>query len=178
VNEKLSPLQEKIESMIVHADSVLISFKNVMDAERQEALRQSIDQFSETTAALTTLTNALSSSINDSDGALNNTFDALARASQNAAAITDSLQQAPLAATLRMLEHCATNLSDITSKVSAGEGTLGKLVQSDSLVNALNETNTQVQLLLQDMRLNPKRYVHFSLFGKKNKAYEKPDKSE
>mgnify|MGYP007000077826 len=70
-----------------------------MDAERQEALRQSIDQFSETTAALTTLTNALSSSINDSDGALNNTFDALARASENAAAITDSLQQAPLAAT-------------------------------------------------------------------------------
>ena len=178
VNEKLSPLQEKIESMIVHADSVLISFKNVMDIERQEALRQSIDQFSETTAALTTLTNALSSSVNDSDGALNNTFDALARASENAAAITDSLQQAPLAATIRMLEHSAINLSDITNKVSAGEGTLGKLVQSDSLVNALNETNVQVQLLLQDMRLNPKRYVHFSLFGKKNKTYEKPDKSE
>ena len=178
VNEKLSPLQEKIESMIVHADSVLISFKNVMDVERQEALRQSIDQFSETTAALTTLTNALSSSVNDTDGALNNTFDALARASENAAAITDSLQQAPLAATIRMLEHSAINLSDITNKVSAGEGTLGKLVQSDSLVNALNETNVQVQLLLQDMRLNPKRYVHFSLFGKKNKTYEKPEKSE
>lgn len=178
VNEKLSPLQEKIESMIVHADSVLISFKNVMDVERQEALRQSIDQFNETTAALTTLTNALSSSVNDTDGALNNTFDALARASKNAAAITDSLQQAPLAATIRMLEHSAINLSDITNKVSAGEGTLGKLVQSDSLVNALNETNVQVQLLLQDMRLNPKRYVHFSLFGKKNKTYEKPEKSE
>lgn len=178
VNEKLSPLQEKIESMIVHADSVLISFKNVMDVERQEALRQSIDQFSETTAALTTLTNALSSSVNDTDGALNNTFDALARASENAAAITDSLQQAPLAATIRMLEHSAINLSDITNKVSAGEGTLGKLVQSDSLVNALNETSVQVQLLLQDMRLNPKRYVHFSLFGKKNKTYEKPEKSE
>lgn len=178
VNEKLSPLQEKIESMIVHADSVLISFKNIMDVERQEALRQSIDQFSETTAELTALTNALSSSVNDTDGALNNTFDALARASENAAAITDSLQQAPLAATIRMLEHSAINLSDITNKVSAGEGTLGKLVQSDSLVNALNETNVQVQLLLQDMRLNPKRYVHFSLFGKKNKTYEKPEKSE
>ena len=178
VNEKLSPLQEKIESMIVHADSVLISFKNVMDVERQEALRQSIDQFNETTAALTTLTNALSSSVNDTDGALNNTFDALARASENAAAITDSLQQAPLAATIRMLEHSAINLSDITNKVSAGEGTLGKLVQSDSLVNALNETNVQLQLLLQDMRINPKRYVHFSLFAKKNKTYEKPEKSE
>lgn len=178
VNEKLSPLQEKIESMIVHADSVLISFKNVMDIERQEALRQSIDQFNDTTAALTTLTNALSSSVNDSDGALYNTFDALARASENAAAITDSLKQAPLAASIRMLENSAVNLTAITTKVNAGEGTLGKLVQSDSLVNALNETNLQIQLLLQDMRLNPKRYVHFSLFGKKNTTYEKPKKSE
>jgi phospholipid/cholesterol/gamma-HCH transport system substrate-binding protein len=178
VNEKLSPLQEKIESMIVHADSVLISFKNVMDIERQEALRQSIDQFNDTTAALTTLTNALSSSVNDTDGALYNTFDALARASENAAAITDSLKQAPLAASIRMLENSAVNLTAITTKVNAGEGTLGKLVQSDSLVNALNETNLQIQLLLQDMRLNPKRYVHFSLFGKKNTTYEKPKKSE
>lgn len=178
VNEKLSPLQEKIESMIVHADSVLISFKNVMDIERQEALRQSIDQFNDTTAALTTLTNALSSSVNDTDGALYNSFDALARASENAAAITDSLKQAPLAASIRMLENSAVNLTAITTKVNAGEGTLGKLVQSDSLVNALNETNLQIQLLLQDMRLNPKRYVHFSLFGKKNTTYEKPKKSE
>lgn len=178
VNEKLSPLQEKIESMIVHADSVLISFKNVMDIERQEALRQSIDQFNGTTAALTNLTNALSSSVNDTDGALYNTFDALARASENAAAITDSLKQAPLAASIRMLENSAVNLTAITTKVNAGEGTLGKLVQSDSLVNALNETNLQIQLLLQDMRLNPKRYVHFSLFGKKNATYEKPKKSE
>ena len=178
VNEKLSPLQEKIESMIVHADSVLISFKNVMDIERQEALRQSIDQFNDTTAALTTLTNALSSSVNDTDGALYNTFDALARASENAAAISDSLKQAPLAASIRMLENSAVNLTAITTKVNAGEGTLGKLVQSDSLVNALNETNLQIQLLLQDMRLNPKRYVHFSLFGKKNTTYEKPKKSE
>ncbi len=178
VNEKLSPLQEKIESMIVHADSVLISFKNVMDIERQEALRQSIDQFNYITVALTTLTNALSSSVNDTDGALYNTFDALARASENAAAITDSLKQAPLAASIRMLENSAVNLTAITTKVNAGEGTLGKLVQSDSLVNALNETNLQIQLLLQDMRLNPKRYVHFSLFGKKNTTYEKPKKSE
>lgn len=178
VNEKLSPLQEKIESMIVHADSVLISFKNVMDIERQEALRQSIDQFNDTTAALTTLTNALSSSVNDTDGALYNTFDALARASENAAAITDSLKQAPLAASIRMLENSAVNLTAITTKVNAGEGTLGKLVKSDSLINALNETNLQIQLLLQDMRLNPKRYVHFSLFGKKNTTYEKPKKSE
>lgn len=178
VNEKLSPLQEKIESMIVHADSVLIAFNNVLDTQRQEALRQSIDQFNETTAALTVLTKSLDKNLNTSDGTLNKTFSSLARASANAAAITDSLQQAPLGKTIRALQQTSQDLAHITSKISAGEGSLGKLVQSDSLINALNQTNTQAQLLLKDLRLNPKRYVHFSLFGKKNKPYQESVKSE
>lgn len=178
VNEKLSPLQEKIESMIVHADSVLIAFNNVLDTQRQEALRQSIDQFNETTAALTVLTTSLDKNLNTSNGTLNRTFSSLARASANAAAITDSLQQAPLGKTIRALQQTSQDLAHITSKISSGEGSLGKLVQSDSLINALNQTNTQAQLLLKDLRLNPKRYVHFSLFGKKNKPYQKSVKSE
>lgn len=178
VNEKLSPLQEKIESMIVHADSVLIAFNNVLDTQRQEALRQSIDQFNETTAALTVLTKSLDKNLNTSDGMLNKTFSSLARASANAAAITESLQQAPLGKTIRALQQTSEDLAHITSKISAGEGSLGKLVQSDSLINTLNQTNNQAQLLLKDLRLNPKRYVHFSLFGKKNKPYQESVKSE
>lgn len=178
VNEKLSPLQEKIESMIVHADSVLIAFTNVLDAQRQEALRQSIDQFSETTAALTSLTKSLDANLNTPNGTLNKTFTSLERVSANAAAITDSLQQAPLGATIRSLQQTSQDLALITSKISSGEGSLGKIVHSDSLINALNQTNNQAQLLLEDLRLNPKRYVHFSLFGKKNKTYQEPKKSE
>ena len=178
VNEKLSPLQEKIESMIVHADSVLIAFSNVLDTQRQEALRQSIDHFNETTAALATLTTSLDKNLNSSDGTLNKTFASLERVSANAVAITDSLQQAPLGATIRSLKQTSDDLALITSKMSAGEGSLGKLIHSDSLINALNKTSNQTQLLLEDLRLNPKRYVHFSLFGKKNKAYEQPNKSE
>lgn len=178
VNEKLSPLQEKIESMIVHTDSVLIAFTNVLDAQRQEALRQSIDQFSETTAALTSLTKSLDANLNTPNGTLNKTFSSLERVSANAAAITDSLQQAPLGATIRSLQQTSQDLALITSKISSGEGSLGKLLHSDSLINALNQTNNQAQLLLEDIRLNPKRYVHFSLFGKKNKTYQEPKKSE
>ena len=87
--------------------------------------------------------------------------------------------QAPLGATIRSLQQTSDDLALITSKISAGEGSIGKLVQSDSLINALNQTNNQAQLLLEDLRLNPKRYVHFSLFGKKNKTYqEEPKKSK
>lgn len=178
VNEKLTPLQDKIESMIVHADSTLIAFNKVLDTQRQEALRVTIDQFSETAKALNTLTTSLNASLNDTDGTLHKTFLSLERTSLNAEAITDSLQQAPLAATIRSLEKTSSDLASITAKISAGEGSLGKLVYSDSLINTLNQTSNQAQLLLQDLRLNPKRYVHFSLFGKKNKSYQESSKSE
>lgn len=178
VNEKLSPLQEKIESMIVHADSVLIAFNKVLDSKRQEALRQSIDQFTQTTAALSELTASLNENLNSTDGTLNKTFASLERTAVNAASITDSLQRAPLGQTIRSLEQTSKDLAHITEKIASGEGSLGKMVYSDSLIVALNQTNTQAQLLLEDLRLNPKRYVHFSLFGKKNKAYEQPKKSE
>jgi len=178
VNEKLTPLQEKIESMIVHADSVLIAFNNVMDTQRQEALRQSIDRFTQTTTSLADLTSSLNENLNTPEGTLNKTFVSLARAADNAAIITDSLQQAPLGETIRSLQQTSEDLAKITKKIASGEGSLGKLVHSDSLINVLNETSNQAQLLLQDMRLNPKRYVHFSLFGKKNKTYQKPEKPE
>jgi phospholipid/cholesterol/gamma-HCH transport system substrate-binding protein len=83
-----------------------------------------------------------------------------------------------LTKTIRSLQQTSQDLAIITDKIASGEGSLGKLVHSDSLVNALNATSVQAQLLLEDMRLNPKRYVHFSLFGKKNKAYEQPEKSK
>ena len=178
VNEKLTPLQDKIESMIVHADSALIAINKVLDTQRQEALRSSIDQFNMTAKSLSTLTASLNSSLNDTDGSLYNTFLSLERISSNAEAITDSLQQAPLAETILSLEQTSNDLASITAKISAGEGSLGKLIYSDSLINSLNQTSNQAQLLLQDLRLNPKRYVHFSMFGKKNKAYQEPSKSE
>jgi phospholipid/cholesterol/gamma-HCH transport system substrate-binding protein len=176
VNEKLTPLQEKIESMIVHADSVLIAFSNVLDNERQQALRESIDQFNQTTAALTQLTNSLHTTFASPAAPFQQSLLSLAQLTANAAALTDSLQQAPIGNTLRSLEQTTQDLAAITNQISKGEGSLGKLVQSDSLVNALNQTNNQAQLLLEDLRLNPKRYVHFSLFGKKDKGYKNPEK--
>ncbi len=176
VNEKLTPLQEKIESMIVHADSVLIAFSNVLDNERQQALRESIDQFNATTAALTQLTNSLQTTFASPTAPFQQSLLSLAQLTRNAAAVTDSLQQAPIGSTLRSLEQTAQDLAIISDQISKGQGSLGKLVQSDSLVNALNQTNNQAQLLLEDLRLNPKRYVHFSLFGKKDKGYKKPEK--
>jgi phospholipid/cholesterol/gamma-HCH transport system substrate-binding protein len=66
------------------------------------------------------------------------------------------------------------NIDAIIDKVEKGEGSLGKLVSKDSLYNELQLTITHLNLLLQDLRLNPKRYLNVSVIGRKGNEYEKP----
>lgn len=67
------------------------------------------------------------------------------------------------------------NIDKIVAQVQNGEGTLGKLLGQDSLYQNLSLTVEHLNLLLQDLRLNPKRYVNISVIGRKDKDYEKPD---
>lgn len=67
------------------------------------------------------------------------------------------------------------NLTNVTEKLDRGDGTLGKLINDDGLYQRVDRTMTNVDLLLQDFRLNPKRYVNVSVFGKKQREYDLPE---
>ena len=67
-----------------------------------------------------------------------------------------------------------SKLNGILAKIEEGEGSLGKLHKDDALYNNLAEASRELDLLLQDFRLNPKRYVNVSVFGKKQKEYTLP----
>lgn len=67
-----------------------------------------------------------------------------------------------------------TKISGIVTKIDNGKGTLGRLINDENLYNNIQRLSKQADLLLQDLRLNPKRYVNVSVFGKKQKTYELP----
>jgi phospholipid/cholesterol/gamma-HCH transport system substrate-binding protein len=103
---------------------------------------------------------------------LRNNNEALTNAIQNASMITDSLAALNLAATLRQVNNALQSVNDITKKINSGEGSLGKLIQSDSLHNQVVQASTSLDLLLNDMRVNPKRYLSFSIVGRKEENQE------
>ncbi len=80
-----------------------------------------------------------------------------------------------LKTTLDGANKAIDNLSGIIKGVNSGKGTLGKLVSDDGLYLNLERTSKQLDLLMQDIRLNPKRYVNVSVFGKKQKQYNVPE---
>ena len=88
----------------------------------------------------------------------------------------DSLNQLELSAVLDNLSETSKNLNSLLLGIQQGEGTLGKLLKDDSLYNNLTKTAEDLDKLFVDLRENPKRYVHISVFGKKDKS--KKEKEE
>ena len=80
-----------------------------------------------------------------------------------------------LSRTMTSMDEALVSLKSILQAMNEGEGTLGKLKKDASLYDQLNQSLTQLELLMQDMRLNPKRYIHLSVFGKKQKDYTLPE---
>ena len=73
--------------------------------------------------------------------------------------------------TVKNLEATITSLNKVLKSVEEGNGTLGKLLNDEAMYNNLTNASKELEELLSEMKLYPKRFVHFSLFGKKDKGY-------
>jgi phospholipid/cholesterol/gamma-HCH transport system substrate-binding protein len=88
--------------------------------------------------------------------------------------MSTSLEKADLAASVKKLETTLANVNQIMTDLEQGKGSIGKLLKDDAMYVNLTKTSKELELLLQDVRLNPTRYVNVSVFGKKNKPYSAP----
>lgn len=178
VTQKLTPLQEKLEGALVSTDTLLAGMNEVLDEPTRKDLRQSIHDMSLAIANFKSSSETLNSILTGNKQQLESAIANTNRITENMVKVTDQLAQADYEKTLKNLQEVADNLSGVLAKIKSGEGTLGKLVEDKKVYDNLAGTLQQLDLLLEDMRLNPKRYVHFSLFGKRAKSYETPAEPE
>ena len=171
VNKKITNLQVKIESMVVSADSVLFKINRVFDDSTRANLRNSVSDFNYTIAELKETSSAINDIVKSNKSRVDLTIGNVSKISKDLSNITSSLTNSDLDITLANFKKSSDDLSSILSNINNGEGTISKLIVNDSLFNNLNEASRSIDLLLEDIRLNPNRYIHFSLFGKKNKPY-------
>ena len=82
--------------------------------------------------------------------------------------MTDSLAKAQLKDAINNADKSMKELNSLLAKINEGQGTIGKLAKNDSLYNNLNKSSEDLDKLLKDLRLNPERYIHFSVFGRKS----------
>lgn len=174
VGEKLTPLQEKVERTVVSADSLLTSLNKVLDAKTKANLKSSIAHLNQTMAQFSDASKSVNSILDGNKEKIDVTMTNLNKVSSDFSKISDSLSKANISRTVKNLGETLAKVDKIMDNVQSGKGTLGKMMTDEALYNNLDKTSKELELLLQDLRLNPTRYVNVSLFGKKNKPYIAP----
>lgn len=177
VNERLTPLQKKVENVISQTDSLITSTNDVLDNDTRKNLREAIKSISETAANFNNASKSLNGLLSDNRGKIDRTFTNLDKMSANVVTISDSLSQMDLGRLVSNMEKVVSDFESVSSKLADGKGSAGKLLNDDQLYNNLELATKQMQELMQDIKLHPKRYVHFSVFGKNPGPYEKPEDS-
>lgn len=171
VTEKLNPLQAKVESVIKSADSLMTGLTDVLDPKSRQSLKSSILELNTTISNFKSASANVNELIKKNDDKLSKTLDNAELMTANLAKLSDTLVNANLGLTIKNLEDTIGNINNVLAGLEDGEGTLGKLLKDDEMYTNLTNASKELEELLNEMKLHPKRFVHFSLFGKKDKGY-------
>jgi len=171
----LEPLLNNVGQAVIKMDSLLANINEVFDDEGVTSLQASLDNLKRVSTELRLqlssggdLTRSFSH-LEKVTSTLSNNRENLNTALSNLASVSDTLKQANIKAGIDNLNLASEELHTLLSDIRSGEGTLGQLAVNDSLYNKLVDVSVNLDLLLRDLREHPKRYVHFSIFGKKDK---------
>ncbi|MBL6665784.1 MAG: MCE family protein [Flavobacteriaceae bacterium] len=175
INRQIEPLQIKIESMLTSADSLFAGVSNVLDNDTQTNLKRTLENLSITTNNLNKASLSAVEILDTNQKNLNLTFSNLKSTTDNLKSISDSLSNAQISQTIKSFTQTIEGLNKIVSTIESGEGTAGKLINDEALYQNLSAASKELESLITDLKYHPKRYVHFSLFGKKEQPYNKEE---
>ncbi|WP_281752631.1 MlaD family protein [Neptunitalea chrysea] len=174
ITNQLDPLRLKMEKALTSADTLINNLNSLLDDQRKASLKNGIDDLSATITNFKIASNKLNTVLDDNKVKIEVTLDSIQTISGNLASITNQVAEGNIKGSLEKFNSSMTRLDSIMINIDNGEGNIGKLLKDEALYKHLNGVSKQMEELLQDMKLNPKRYVHFSIFGKKNKDYQPP----
>ena len=183
VNKQIAPLQKKAEGLISSIDSVMVVVQTVLNKNARENLtesfeniRKAIETFEKTSRRLDTLVasekyklSAIFTKVDNIAGVLSGNSAKLSNVINNFSNISDSLAKADFSRTIQNTNRVLRDLSFVMEKINKGEGSAGLLINNKDLYNRLDSASSGLDKLLADLKENPHRYVHFSIFGRKEK---------
>lgn len=183
VSYQMLPLKAKAESLMASLDSVLAVIQYVFNESTRENLRNSFESIKNTIANLESTTynldtlmttqrtrlSVIFANIESITTNFKNNNSKLTNVINNFSNISDTLAKANIVKTIEKANGVLANFAEISEKINKGQGSLGLLVNNDSLYVELDKSAKGLNLLLEDLRSNPQRYVQVSVFGKNPK---------
>jgi len=172
---ELLPVKDKITNLIIVLDSVITSVNEVMDADFKKDLGGTLANLNSTTKSLDKIIGskeqelkATLDNINKFSKMLSDNSEKMSSTFSNLETITDTLAAADIYKSVSNLKASLEKAALLMDNLNNGKGTAGQFLTNDTLYTNLTNSLESLNVLLQDMKANPKRYVHFSIFGKKS----------
>ncbi|WP_339834352.1 MlaD family protein [uncultured Flavobacterium sp.] len=178
LSSQLIPLKNKIDVLLDNANKMLVNMNQLLDVTTQANLKSSISELNKTLIEFSQMSKSANQMLAENKSKLSSTLTNFDKTSSNFAAMSDSLAKANLGQTVKNLEKTLSSVDKIMSDVESGKGTMGKLMKDDKMYTNFTNASKELELLLEDLRLHPTRYINVSVFGKKNKPYVAPIEEE
>jgi phospholipid/cholesterol/gamma-HCH transport system substrate-binding protein len=175
VGETLNPLKTKVERVIIGADSLLIALNDVLDLKSRDSFKRTILGLETTISSMTNTLSSFNKMIDSTKGDIDIVLEDTKKITKNFVKVSDTLVTVNLGQTVKTLQTTLANVNGLLLGIENGKGSLGKLATDDTMYKNLTNASRELEELLKEMKLNPKRFVHFSLFGKKAKPYTKEE---
>ncbi|PQJ78479.1 MlaD family protein [Polaribacter porphyrae] len=172
IGERLDPLQTKIEQVIVKADTLFSGINKILNNETVNNINSSVSNIGEIIRDLKQTVKLTNNIIDQNQENLKTTLLNTKNISENLSKISDSLTMVNVNSIVKKAENAVDNFNELSKKLNSNDGSIGKLLNDDKLYNNIEAATKELEQLMRDLKLNPKRYVHFSLFGKKPKPYK------
>ena len=173
VNQILPQVQLQLESVMQSAEVVFENINKLFDEETKTELKSSIKEFSLLTQNLSNTSRKVSDLIEKSAPGIELTINDLKDTSNNLKSITDSVSKKDISDLTNNLNELVKNLNKVSKNLNNSNGTMGMLIQDKSIYENLEKATNELNILIEDVKLNPSRYINFSMFGKKNKDFKK-----
>ncbi len=175
LSSQLVPLKDKVEVLLNNANAMLVNVNQVLDDKSKENLRNSLANLNVVLAEFSSASKNVNAMLADNKKNITSTMTNLEKTSSNFSKVSDSLAKIQIGQTVKSLENTLVKVDAILADMQSGKGTLGKIMKDDAMYTNFTNASKELELLLQDLRLNPTRYINVSVFGKKNKPYIAPE---
>lgn len=164
--DEVAQMMPQIKALLPKLDSILTNVNTLMS---DPALKSIINNVEGATANLNESSAQLNKLMTQFDQSMPGLLQKADKTLENTEVLTSGLAKVDIAATMANIDETLKNCRELTDKLNSNEGSLGKFINDPSLYDNLNATMRDADSLMIDLKSHPKRYVHFSIFGKKDK---------
>ncbi|WP_246130303.1 MlaD family protein [Bizionia saleffrena] len=175
LTKNFSDISTGLDGALKSADSLLVSLNTIVNDDTDKGLKNALGEFNSTLKSFQTLSASFNRLITTNEKNLDGAITNFNKISEDLSVLSGGLKEVDIAQTVGNLDQTLNKVNGLLVGLENGNGSMGKLLKDEDLYNNLEIASEQLRELLQDFKLNPKRYIHVSVFGKKAKEYTEPE---